>query len=371
MKVQKIIKKNGTTLLIAGSLLLLPSCGLVDWVKEKFGGASACEDAGMADVVAGPVAAAADGSPVLASIEGKPLITKNMLDTEKKKLLESNPQLQAMMALMDEKQLDRNLIDGMTSREIIRKYVHDNKINDSDKYKKDFDLVISQVRDALNTRYFMDTFSVLVNDGEIKKFYEENKESIPNLLISRGGIESVAISFNNEQAARDFATKARAAKNDITRVAKEAGLADKVKDFKLVNDQSLGMDPELRDKIMEIKSTPSLNTFKIGKEYWIVAANKKEEPKYRALDQVKDELRQLIEKDKSMKRFEEEVARLKDEYRIQIDESFFADKVDNAQAVQASADQESIEGFEKAIEMADADDKSDEPTESKSTMNLA
>ncbi len=371
MIVRRTVKENGMALLMASALLLLPSCGLIDWVKDKFGGGSADgETTETMNVMAGVEAVAADGSPVLATISGKPLITKNMLDAEKKKLLESNPQLQAMMALMDEKQLDRNLIDGMTSREIIRKYVFDNKLDVSDKYKKDLDMVMAQVRDALNTRYFMDTFTVTVGDAEIKKFYEENKDAIPNLLLSRGGIESVAIPFTSEPAAKDFATKARAVKNDINRVAKEAGLADKVKDFKLVNEQSLGMDEELRDKIVLIKTVPSLQTFKIGKEYWIVAANKKEDPSYRALDQVKDELRQLIEKEKSMKRFEEEVARLKGEYGVEVNETFFADKTDNAKAVQAAGDPGDANEFAKSIATADSD-QPEEATKNKPTMSLA
>ncbi len=44
-----------------------------------------------------------------------------------------------------------------------------------------------------NTRYFMQSLTVSVSDGEVKKFYEENKESIPNLLVSRGGIETKGV----------------------------------------------------------------------------------------------------------------------------------------------------------------------------------
>ncbi len=64
------------------------------------------------DMSAQKVAAGQDGSAILATMAGKPLITKTMLEAEKKKLLEANPQLEAMISLMDEKQLDRNLIDA-------------------------------------------------------------------------------------------------------------------------------------------------------------------------------------------------------------------------------------------------------------------
>lgn len=338
------VRQNGAALFAVSALLLLPSCGLVDWVKEKFGKSS---DSSSMSAFGKAAAPAADGSPVVATIDGKPLITKGMLDAEKKKLLDANPQLQAMIAMMDEKQLDRNLADGMMSREVIRKYVADNNVENSDKYKKDFEMVINQVRDALNTRYFMESLDVKVSENEIKSFYDQNKEMIPNLLVSKGGVESVAVAFKDKAQADEFATKVRGAKNDLNRVAKEAGLAAKVKDFKLVNDQSIGIEPELRDQIVQVKNVPSVSTFKAGNEYWVVAANKKENPQYRALDQVKDELRQMLEKDKTMKRFEEEVARLRNEYRIELNQEFFAGNVDNAQAVQAAA-----QAQEAAVETA-------------------
>src|SRR3990167_4403287 len=259
---KEFMKKNGGALFAVSALLLLPSCGLVDWLKEKFGKS----DSSMSAI--GRAAADIDGGPVIATIDGKPLITKGMLDAEKKKLLESNPQLQAMIAMMDEKQLDRNLADGMMSREVIRKYVTDHNVENSDKYKKDFETVLTQVRDALNTRYFMDALEVKVTENEVKSFYDQNKELIPNLLVSKGGVESVAVAFKDKAQADDFAAKVRNTKNDLNRVAKEAGLASKVKDFKLVNDQSIGIEPELRDQIVQVKSTPSVNTFKAGNEYW-------------------------------------------------------------------------------------------------------
>lgn len=355
-KLSRGMKKNAASALMISSLMLLPSCGFIDWLKEKFGRKSSGN--GYATSV-GPVAQ--DGSAVLATIHGKPLITKKMLDEEKNKLLESNPQLQAMISLMDGKQLDRNLVDGMTSREIIRKYIADNKVDSSDKYRKDFDTVIHQVRDALNTRYFMESFAVSVNDGEVKKFYEENKETIPNLLVSRGGIETMAVPFSDEAQAKEFAGKVRANKNDIMRVAKEAGIASRVKDFKLVNDQSIGIEPALRDRVVAIKSTPSTHTFKIGKENWVVAAVKKEQPQYRALDQVKDEIRQLLEKDKTMKRFEEEVARLRNEYGIELVEEFFKNDADNARAVQAEAGS-AQDATAKSVDASDTHPASAHPT---------
>jgi hypothetical protein len=328
MTKQRKIQKSGAVVLMIGSLVLLPNCGMMDWVKEKFGGGTQSDDM-AAPMKMADRGAVDDGSAVLATIDGKPLITQNMLEVEKKKLVESNPQMEAMLQLMDAKQLDRNLADGMMSREVIRKYVKDRGIQNQDQYKKDFETAMNQVRDLLNTRYFMQDFGAAVNDKEVHAYYEENKDRIPELLLSRGGVESKGISFKNEQQARDFMAKVREAKNDLTAAAKAMNLSDQVKDFNLVNDQSLGMEPELREKIVKVKTVPSIHNFKVDKEFWIVQATKREEPKYRELETVKNEIKQLLEKEKTMKRVEEEVARLKNEYNIQLNEDFFSPR-DNA-----------------------------------------
>lgn len=327
---ERLSKNNSIGILMLSSLLLLPSCGLTDWIKDKFGGSSC----GHAQEFGG--ISVADKSDVLATVAGKPLITRSMLDTEKQRLIESNPQLQAMIALMDEKQLDRNLMDGLASREVIRKYIKDNKIQESEKYRKDFDMVLGQVRDALNTRYFMEAFNEKADDVEVQAYYDANKGSMPNLLISRGGVAAKAVAFKDRQEAKDFAAKVKAANNDIDKAAKQANIESKLKDLRLVNEDSVGLDDEVKSRVSAFDSFPRVEVVKAGNEYWTVAASRKEDAKYRPLEQVKLELKQAIEKDKTMKRFEQEVARLKDEYQIQVNETFFTDApVDNSAALTA------------------------------------
>ncbi len=37
MNMRSTMKKNSIPVVVIGALLLLPSCGLIDWIKEKFG----------------------------------------------------------------------------------------------------------------------------------------------------------------------------------------------------------------------------------------------------------------------------------------------------------------------------------------------
>ena len=212
----------------------------------------------------------------------------------------------------------------------------------------------------------MEAFAEQATEDEIKTFYDANKDAIPSVLISRGGVEAKGVPFNDRQLAKDFATKVKADKNNIDKVAKDEGLKGKLKDFNLVNDETVGLDEELKNKIAAIKSFPRVEVIKSGNQFWAVLASRKEDTRYRPLEQVRAELKQQIEKDKTMKRFEEEVARLKGEYNIQIDETFFADNAqDNAAALQASAEEEFAAA--QAVAVADNADADADATRSEST----
>ena len=68
-------------------------------------------------------------------------------------------------------------------------------------------MVLNKVKDAINTRYFMDSMKVNITDSEIQAFYNENKDSIPNLLLSQGGVEAIGISFVSDKDAKEFVRK--------------------------------------------------------------------------------------------------------------------------------------------------------------------
>ncbi len=122
---------------------------------------------------------------VLATINGKPLITQSLLEQEKKRVIEkSSLEGQMQIKRMNGKQFENNLLDGMISREIIRKFILEKGISNSNSYKKDLADIIVQIKDALNTRYFLTALKVTVSDEEVKYFYELNKIAILDILFS-------------------------------------------------------------------------------------------------------------------------------------------------------------------------------------------
>jgi hypothetical protein len=113
------------------------------------------------------------------------------------------------------------------------------------------------------------------------------------------------------------------AQNDLKKAAQETGVSNAVKDFKMVNSQSIGIDPALRDKIVAIKTAPSVEMITVNGTVWVISATSKETAKYRPLEQVKDGIKQLLENNKRAELVESEIAKLRDTYNVSINEEYF------------------------------------------------
>jgi hypothetical protein len=260
------------------------------------------------------------GKDVLASLNGKPIITVESLNSDFDQLLEENPQLKSVLPLMPDAKY--NFLMGMVSQAVVDKYIEDSGIDKTAEYQKELENTMRSVKRMLNTKYFGIKHPVAVTDAEVKKFYEENKESMPDLLVSRGGVKAMGIQFDKDAMAKDFMAKAKG--QDFNKIAAQLGLKDKVVDFKLVNNQSLGVDTAIRNKLVSIKKFPALElvTDSNGK-VWAVYASGSEAPEYRPFEQVKAPLKQFVEKEKRMELFDKEINKLKDTYKVEINEAYF------------------------------------------------
>ncbi|MGB8367142.1 MAG: hypothetical protein WCD44_02175, partial [Candidatus Babeliales bacterium] len=160
-----------------------------------------------------------------------PVITTDSLQEEKNKLFKTNPQLKTMMAFMDEKELDRNLSEGLMNQSIVDRYIEENNINQNSDYQTELQEGYKAVERMINTKFFSQLFPAQVTDAEVKSFYDKNKDMVPDLLVSRGGVEARGIMFDNEKLANEFLSTVKEEKN-FQQALQKAGLANKEKDFK-------------------------------------------------------------------------------------------------------------------------------------------
>lgn len=258
---------------------------------------------------------------VLVTIKGSPAITTDSLEKEKEKLFKANPQIKQAIAFMDPQELDRNILEGLISQRLIDEYIAINKINETNDYQEALKDLCAAQKQFLNLKYFSERNPVSVSDSEIKSFYEANKDK--QLRVSQGGIAATGIEFADGAAARAFVARVKSSAGGFKKVAQDDGLNAKIKDFKLVNNQSVGIDEQLRDKIAAIKTVPSTEIFEINGMFWVVNATSKEDPKYLPYEQIKDRIREQLEQQKRVESFTKDVENLKKEYSVEINEEYF------------------------------------------------
>ena len=299
--------------LLLSSVAFLPSC---DWLKGKIG---LNKDASNAVEVQ-------EGEMVLATVDGKPLLTSGEFEKQFKNLIETHP-YGAMLAQMEG--LDRRFFDGLVGQKLMTRYIEENGIDKTPEYKQQLDALVQM----LNARFFQMKHTPKVTEAELKAFYDQNKENMPEAVMSRGGVNAVGVSFAKEADAKAFLEKAKgngAAKGNATffeKLAKDAGLGDKYRDFKMVNAGSPGVDPILRDKIVALSKFPALEIIKASDNTWyVVYASSKEAQKYRSFEELKSAIEQRLTAKKQEEAMEKAVDQLKKDYKVEIKEEYFAKK---------------------------------------------
>jgi len=302
------------------SLIILPGCS---WFgsEEK---PKPQREAGKAAPAVPGVEYATDSSSVVVSMDGRPVVTEKSLEAEYQQLLQDNPQIEQMLPLMGGKDglLDR-LTAALADRSVLRRFIVEEGISSQSDYQAERDRMIKSVTDMLNVKYFNKKYVATVSNRDVHDFYDKNKDTMPELLISRGGVQASGIKFANEADAKAFMAKLKAAKNDLGTAAKEAGLDNKIEEFQLVHSQSVGLPPVLRDKISAMTSFPSVELIKVADDaFWVVKGASKEDTVYREFDHVKDNLKRFLEDSKREEIAGKAINDLKEKYDIKIEKTF-------------------------------------------------
>jgi len=340
------------------SLVILPSCGVLDWIKSTF---STKEPAPSAQEETHPAAEAGfieglevvnDGSPAVVTIEGKTVVTEKSLEKAFQQLLQEDPRVAQMIPLMGgEEVLKDRIVQALAEQKLMKRWAMDANLAQNAQFQSDRERMIDQIDYLLFDKYFKTNFKASVSDAEVKRFYEENKDKMPELLVSRGGVRAKGIKFESQEKAQEFLAKVNAAQQDLDKAAQEAGIAKDVQDFHVVNNQSVGLAPALRDKIMEIKKFPSVEVVKVDdKAFWVVKAMSKEETVYRKYDEIKDQIRGYLEGQKQEQMVSQEKDKLRKKYTLKVEKTF-------AQPGATEEESITIEPAQESRNKADAQDQ--------------
>lgn len=341
-------------------LLLLPGCKPWDWLKEKLGGTSelsgngvACPTCPVRETQTVLETKGIEGD-VLVSIEGKPVMTVQSFEKDFNNLVESNPQIQQIMQFMPD--IKEKIFEGLINQQVVDYYVAKNNLDKSAEYQQQLSELMKGAKQILNESVFTKAIAPsTIADSEVKKYYEQNKSAIPDLIVSYGGVNSMGVVFENEADAKAFMEKAKGKSNQFSQLAKDAGVADKFRDFKLINAQSVGIDEAVRNKILTMSNFPAVEMVK-GKDnkYWVINVMSKEEPKYQPFEKVKDLLKPHVLQEKQNEVKREQLEKLKKEYNLQVNKAYFETEKEKQKTERMERMQEAIELQQKAQSQPEA-----------------
>jgi hypothetical protein len=319
----KVTTKLSVALLVV-PVIFLTGCKPWEWLKGHMGKKAGTE------VLEGQV---------LVTVKGKPLMTAQKFEQEFTKFLEENPQYKAALSFMPD--LKKDVFMGMVNQELVDFWAKDTKVDQKSEYAQDMERMLTNAKHIVNSKYFGELHPVKLTDDELKEFYDKNKDVLPDLLISRGGVKTKAISFDKQEAAKNFLAKVKELKT-IEAAAKVMNLAKNVRDFKQVHQYTMGIDTALRDKVLELKKFPAHDMVKSadGKAFWVFVATAKEESQYQPFEKIKSGLEQYVTHEKRKKVIGDALEQLKKDYEVVISDEYFKAKPAPEQAAaQPAAEQ--------------------------------
>jgi len=323
-------KKVFVLLPMAALLLALPGC--LDWfgggdkkpapmAKKSPARDMAMPGADQAAPAKGMAKAEApvgeDGSKVLITLAGKPLVTEQSLQEEIERLAGSSPELKEAMAFMGP-QIKHMIADQLILRAVIGRYIDERGIDKQDDYRKSLECVMAHARDSVNQQFFVKDIKASASEREVRNYYDKERE---RFLVSQGGRKTKGVQFDSDALAKAFLRKVKSAGNDIVKAAQgEDGLAEKVRDFGLVHEDKIGIDPTLRAKILEVRSgsIPGAEVIEVDENtYWVVSISGQEEKKYRTYDEVKEQLKRILDEQAVAEASAKKLDSLKEKYGIE------------------------------------------------------
>lgn len=297
------------------SLALLPGCWPFEQKEEP-------DTVPMSKLT--PSQKVTDGSEVLLSINGRPVITEKSLQEYIEQAKGANEQVAMILEIMPNAEHDI-FFNGLMQDKLLKEWIKDKGIDQRQEYQNDMKQLLQMAHSSLAAQYFQKELNVTVSDSEARKYYDEHKQEIPGVIVSPGGVKARGVVFDDTAKAQAFYAKLQAGANFAT-TAQEENLT--IDDFggQPINDRSF-VDPKVKEAVLAISSYPKAVLVKLddGKA-WVVQALAKEQAEYLPFDQVKEGIKNMLKERKVAEVFEQEIKKLKSKFKVVENKAYFEKK---------------------------------------------
>lgn len=334
------MKKQQYVFMIAlASLAILPQCNLFESKETKESVAPQMKMEDKSAPASMPAVKGGTDEVLITMYDNKaPKATVRDFEDYINEFLEAQPQYKAVFEMMPG--AEEQIFDGLKNELVLAEWVERNGIDKKSEYLKDEEKIRKFARRSLNVKYFQEAYPVKVTDAEVRQYYNDNKNSIPQLMLSQGGVTAQGVMFDSKDAAQTFYDKVKDSKVNFETAAKEANLT--VKDFGEVNNQSFNVDGVIRKKLLDMKKFPGVELIEVNdKSFAVVKATAKKEAQYVPFEDVKAGIENMLKQQKVAEALNKELDKLAQEYKVVVNKDYFERKKKTAMPEQeAPAHQE-------------------------------
>ena len=273
---------------------------------------------------------------VLMTIDGNVVLTVEEYETIVQAHRQTNQQFANAIDSMPNAEKDF-VFKGISSGKLMKSWAEKNGVDQTDEFVTERKQAHDAVDLQLYVKYYDVAHPVNISDRELKEFYEANKASFAQLVISPGGVQCNFARFETKDDAQDFldAVKGKSAKV-FAQEAEDRYV--KVQDA-LINKSSQYSQP-IKKFAEKIKKTPHIEIVKVSDNaYWVMLALSKEKAEYRALESpgVKEGIRNGMISQKKEAELEENMDLLRKEMNVVENYDYFDKKYQRKRKEQEEA----------------------------------
>ena len=321
------------TLLVA-ALLFMPAC---DW----FGGSKKAESTKESK-------AEKKGEFVI-KLGNETVLTKdefnNYLEMNKQMQMQQMPgfDFDALMAQLPEEQQRmyyNSILEMLLNSALISRHVSEQGWDKAEEYEKNLRMMLDEVTKKLAQDECVKriTEKCSVTDKDAERFYNENRTTNPYMqqeqfITKPAGVQAYAVKAKDEAQAKALVSSATTNNRGLKKAATELGL--KADDLGTVTYQSTKPDKTIVVKIMSAQKFPTIDMAKAGDVWYVYESASKKDAEYAPFAQVKDFVKQIMQQDMLVKEYQKQIAQLKDNYKVAVNNEFIESLVKKSPASEA------------------------------------
>jgi len=262
---------------------------------------------------------------VLMTVDGNVVLTVAEYEELVDMIRQTNQQFAMMIEMMPDAEKDF-VFKGISASKLMKAWAEKNGVDKTEEFLREQKQAHDSIDLQLYMKYYDEAHPVHIGEKEIKKFYEEKRDSIPQLVVSPGGVDCDYVRFDKELEARDFYNAVKGKSADLFAQEAESRYA-KVQEA-LINKAS--QHSQVVKKFAErVKKTPYVEVVKVAdNSYWVIRANSKEKAEYRPLESpgIKEGLRKMMINEKKEAELDSNMEALKQEMNVVENHGYFEKK---------------------------------------------